>query len=105
MYVNQDGKTGQQLAAALALSVASHFLPRARPKSRLEGGPKYRAGLGQRPEAEHYAEQRMGQELDLQQMEQPKGILANEEHGDKGDEKAQGLEEEAEHPKHGVDEE
>ena len=100
MYVNQDGKTGQQLAAALALSVASHFLPRARPKSRLEGGPKYRADLRQRPEAEHYAEQRKGQELDLQQME----ILANED-GDKGDGKAQGLEEEAEHPKHGVDEE
>ena len=104
MYVNQDGKAGQQLAAALALSVASHFLPRARPKSRLEGGPKYRADLRQRPEAEHYAEQRRGQELDLQQMEQQKEILANED-GDKGDEKAQGLEEEAEHPKHGVDEE
>ena len=83
MNVNQDGKAGQQLAAALALSVASHFLPRARPKGRPEGGPKYRAGLGQRPEAEHYAEQRMGQELDLQQMEQQKEILANED-GDKG---------------------
>ena len=52
-----------------------------------------------RPEAEHYAEQRMGQELDLQ-----KEILVNED-GGKGDGKAQGLEEEAEHPKHGVDEE
>ena len=102
MNVSQDGKAGQQLAVALALSVASHFLLRARPKGRPEGGPKYRAGLGQRPEAEHYAEQRMGQELDPQQMEHPKEILADED-GDKGDEKAQGLEEEAEHSKHGVD--
>ena len=43
----------------------------------------------------------MGRELDLQQMERQQEVLVNGD-DDRGDGKAQELEEEVEHPKHGV---